>query len=405
MLAAWRTSRTEGSHRRTIILALLVVAFAGLAVGAAPMPARGADEPACPELDRSRVCADSRGPDRPGGHRADDPHRRSSRLRRRDGGQAPAGEDVRDENDGLVDVLNLKGVPAPQGIATVTLDRVARGRRIEAQALVQTGTPSRTYVLDDSATSMLRPDLVVARVQAPSQTLTTRPVDVVAEVAEVEGDTAATAHVTLASAIGPLAGPVDVTVPAGGTSRSRSRASSLSTPATTGAEGHRRRTRTPAEYDATNESRRRTVEVTKNELVPPQLLVPSLGGYGFQFNGHLYAPITNPPPATLPDLESKVKALEPQLVRIFYNENWEANADKTHPEWAQNLESFKDTVAARAGVRRDRRDRVSDVATAKTQPDALDGALRGRPAGPRRHARADERALGPRSGTSRTRRR
>ena len=50
-----------------------------------------------PELDRPCVCADSRSPDRPGGHRADDPHRRSSRLRRRDGGQAPAGEDVRRE--------------------------------------------------------------------------------------------------------------------------------------------------------------------------------------------------------------------------------------------------------------------------------------------------------------------
>ena len=98
----------------------------------------------------------------------------------------------------------------------MTLDRVARGRRIAAEALVQTGTPSRTYVLDDSATSRLRPDLVVASVQAPTQTLTTRPVDVVADVAEVEGDTAATAHVTLVSAIGPLAGPIDVNVPAGG---------------------------------------------------------------------------------------------------------------------------------------------------------------------------------------------
>ena len=86
----------------------------------------------------------------------------------------------------------------------------------------------------------------------------------------------------------------------------------------------------PVEYDTTNQSRATKVEVTKHELASSRLLVPSLGGYGFQFNGHLYAPITNPPPATLPDLESKVKALEPQLVRIFYNDNWEANADGTH---------------------------------------------------------------------------
>jgi hypothetical protein len=49
---------------------------------------------------------------------------------------------------------------------------VARGRRIAAEALVQTGTPSRTYVLDDSATSRLRPDLVVATVEG-RQALTT----------------------------------------------------------------------------------------------------------------------------------------------------------------------------------------------------------------------------------------
>ena len=103
------------------------------------------------------------------------------------------------------------------------------------------------------------------------------------------------------------------------------------------------------------DARARSIDVTKNELVSSRLLVPSLGGYGFQFNGHLYAPITNPPPATLPDLESKVKALEPQLVRIFYNENWEANANNAHPEWPQNLESFKDTVALAERVGRDDR--------------------------------------------------
>ena len=58
----------------------------------------------------------------------------------------------------------------------------------------------------------------------------------------------------------------------------------------------------------------------------------------------MYAPITNPPPETLPDLESKVKALEPQLVRIFYNENWEANANHSFPDWPANLDSFRETV-------------------------------------------------------------
>ena len=44
-----------------------------------------------------------------------------------------------------------------------------------------------------------------------------------------------------------------------------------------------------------------------------------LGGYGAQFNQHVYAAITPAPPGSLPDLEAKVKALEPQLVRIFFN--------------------------------------------------------------------------------------
>jgi hypothetical protein len=100
----------------------------------------------------------------------------------------------------------------------------------------------------------------------------------------------------------------------------------------------------PEEYDASNNERDTTVDVTKNELARSRLLVPSLGGYGFQFNHHVYAPITNPPAASLPDLESKVKALEPQLVRIFYSETWEGNAGNAHPEWQANLESFRKVV-------------------------------------------------------------
>ena len=64
-------------------------------------------------------------------------------------------------------------------------------------------------------------------------------------------------------------------------------------------------------------NRTTTVDVSAHELAASRVLVQSLGGYGFQFNQHVYAPITSAPPETLPDLESKVKALEPQLVRIF----------------------------------------------------------------------------------------
>ncbi len=51
----------------------------------------------------------------------------------------------------------------------------------------------------------------------------------------------------------------------------------------------------PFETDATNNSRSRTVEVTEHELVRSNVLVQALGGYGAQFNQHVYAPVTNPP--------------------------------------------------------------------------------------------------------------
>jgi hypothetical protein len=46
----------------------------------------------------------------------------------------------------------------------------------------------------------------------------------------------------------------------------------------------------------------------------------------------------------LRDFEGKVKALEPQLVRIFYNDNWDGNWDGKHPEWPQNYASFVKVV-------------------------------------------------------------
>ena len=72
------------------------------------------------------------------------------------------------------------------------------------------------------------------------------------------------------------------------------------------------------------------------------MLFPSLVGYGAQFNHHLYAPITAVlmPPGEYADVEAKVKTLQPELVRIFYNDNWEENQDGTHPEWQDNYASF-----------------------------------------------------------------
>jgi hypothetical protein len=110
-------------------------------------------------------------------------------------------------------VRNLNDVAAPGGVAQVVLDSLERGLQIKTDALIQTGTPPRTYIVESATRSLLRPDLVVSAVHAPLQTLTTRPVDVTADIAEVYGDTGATAQVTLAGDVGPLVGPVAVTVP------------------------------------------------------------------------------------------------------------------------------------------------------------------------------------------------
>ena len=234
----------------------------------------------------------------------------------------------------LDDVRILQDVPAPGGRANIQLGELERQRRIEADVLVQTGTPSRTYVVRGETITLLRPDLVVAAVRAPLQTLTTRQVDVQAEIAEVNGDSTTRATATLLWGPTPL-GKESVTVTAGGRASVSFANVELTTPVpieltvlVSDA--------SPTETDETNNSRSTTVDVTEHELARWRLLVDGLGGFGTQFNQHVFAPVTPPSPATLPDLEAKVKALEPQLVRIFYHVGQEADPS--------NMASFIETV-------------------------------------------------------------
>ena len=116
----------------------------------------------------------------------------------------------------LEDVRNLTDVPAEDGVATTELGHLERDRLVEADVLVQPHGTGPTYVLRNATRTRLRPDLVVAAVDAPAQTLTTRPIDVRARIAELNGDTAAGATVTLMWGPSPVADPIPVTVPAGG---------------------------------------------------------------------------------------------------------------------------------------------------------------------------------------------
>jgi hypothetical protein len=277
----------------------------------------------------------------------------------------------------LASVVNRNDnqVKATEGVAVVSLDRVERERRIEADVLVHTGTPARTYVLRGETTSRLRPDLVVKTVRVPQQTLATRPVDVAVEVAEVSGDTGATATVSLASGVAAIPGvaPQAVTVPAKGSKWVTFPGLALTTAAEVAVTAVIGGDAAPAESDIENNGLTTKVDVTNHELQRSRLVLDSLGGYGFQFNQHVYAPITlaaigTPAPKTLPDaatLESTVKELEPQLVRIFYNDNFE----ERQPNAPKNIESFRETVelanAAGATIIID----YQGLTTAKTQPD------------------------------------
>ena len=233
---------------------------------------------------------------------------------------------------------NFTDVSAPGGVAKgIALGDVPRDREIRADVLVQSGTPARTYVLRGSARTLLRPDLVVEQI-SPQQTLVGRPVVVRAVIGERNGDVGATAVVSMSA----LPGATEtVVVPPGGdvavSFAPITFAAPLPVDLTVKIEGAE-----PAETDTTNNARTATLEVTNHELPTPRnVLFPSLGGYGAQFGMHLYAPITPWPAGEgYGNVEEKVKTLEPQLVRIFYNDNWDGNANGLFPDWQTNYASF-----------------------------------------------------------------
>jgi hypothetical protein len=332
--------------RRATIAVALAATVGLVGAGATPPGARGGDPPACPTGNDPTYVLTTRA--------LTGPARTDVELKTAPEPGCAAVEEAKHvkikifDADGKVeDVRNFVAVQAQDGVLPIELGRVERGRRIEAEVLVQTGTPPRTVVLHDATTSRLRPDLVVQALHLPPQTLTTRPVDVVVDVDEVNGDTGAAARVQLRGPLGPLADPLPVDVQPNGSASVTFHDVALKTAAPTElkvvvADA------VPGEYDPTNGTRTTTVDVTEHQLASPRtVLFPSLVGYGAQFGNHLYAPITPwPVNAGYGDVEAKVKALEPQLVRIFYNDNWDGNwtTGVWTPTWEQNYASFVKSV-------------------------------------------------------------
>jgi hypothetical protein len=264
--------------------------------------------------------------------------------------------------DGVL-IRVLRDVAAPDGVAEIDLGPVVRGATVSARVQVRAPSSQTLIPLSRAAFARLRPDLIVAAVHVPPQTLSTRPVDVVADVSELNGDVGATATLSLMAGPTPLAEPKLVTVPKSGTVSATfekvTLATAVPTELTVLVDGA-----APFETDATNNAASGTVEVTEHELVPSNVLVQALGGYGAQFNQHVYAPVTNPPVATLPGFEAKVNALEPQLVRIFYNDDFE----ERQPNRVRNLQSFKDTVELAHGAGATINITYQAVNVAKTDP-------------------------------------
>ena len=291
-------------------------------------------------------------------------------------------------------VRSIENVPAPGGVANLDLGLIPRDRRIDAEVLVETGRRTR------HSSSAARRRRSCGRIWSSRRSRRSRrswerrsPSSAV--IAERNGDVGASADVTLSA----MPGAVEhVDVPRGGST-------TVSFPVTFASPVPVELTATvggaaPDETDATNNTLTATVDITANQLASPfRVLFPSLVGYGAQFNHHLYAPITPlMPPGEYADVEAKVKTLQPELVRIFYNDNWEENQDGTHPEWQDNYASFVKVVAARAGDGRHDRHRLSEPGQSRRREAAFlarhDVPVRGRDRGPREQPRAHERPLG-----------
>ena len=233
-------------------------------------------------------------------------------------------------------------VPVTEGVAEIELPPLARGTHVAVDAIFHARKPRRTHALHGSTSVRLLPDLVVGSIAAPGQTLTSRPIDVVATITELNRDLGAEA--TVALRWGPsLIATQSVSVAAGGTTPVTFAGITLPDAVLVDLTVDLYDV-IPTEFDATNNSRSSSVDVTEHEVVPAWLVLPSLGGYGAQFNQHVYASVTPKPEGSIPGLEEKVKALEPQLVRVFYHEIQERTADQ--------MASFVETIelAQQAGA-------------------------------------------------------
>lgn len=182
----------------------------------------------------------------------------------------------------------------------------------------------------------MRPDLAVTSVKANRVSLVGRPFYVTATVIERSRRTAARARLSVTANNVPLASrtiavrpgrrlvvKLPVALPAPGKTR-------LIT-AVTGTK--------PVEAATRNNVRPVTVDVAEFRARWSSVVVPSFGGYGGQFNHHVYSALSRAVgvnDTNVVDMEQKMRALHPQFSRIFFTPQAFSDPDK--------MQSFVRTV-------------------------------------------------------------
>jgi hypothetical protein len=197
------------------------------------------------------------------------------------------------------------------------------------------------WVDDDPLTGAEGAEIAVTGVSGPTLARTGRPVAISTTLVERAGNTGGRVNVTLSSGPTMLELVPSVVVPADGRTIVKFTAmfaSGGTYPLTV--------TVADAATGQTKDTRASSVEITDFALVPSNVLTPSFAGFGGQMNQHVYAQISQAagvPPNPV-ELEDAVVGLQPQLVRIFFN-----NSEFTLPD---RMDSFVRTavLAQRAGA-------------------------------------------------------
>jgi hypothetical protein len=208
--------------------------------------------------------------------------------------------------------VEAQQVASPGGAAVVRLGRVPRLQRVSVTVAF-----GPQLVLQGQSRTLLAPDLVLRKVTAPRARLSGRPFWVVATLGEPNRDVGATATVSV-SAGGAVVGTATATV-------APRRRVALRIPVTLATPGRNRLdvavTADLPETSTRNNARRAAVDVTEFQVVPTNVVVPSVAGYGGQFNQHVYAQISRNAGVTdanVGDMEQKMKQLHPEFSRIFF---------------------------------------------------------------------------------------